>query len=199
MKFPTKKLLYLHLRDASKYAASVLTIDEEHFILPGLRHCSLGFLQQLLCKQKQHLTLEKVMFRRAPKWPELAAKRLIEICAGSPSIMAYLPDWRVGKAAPDRDFIWTVIHHVSPQFGKNLMREAQRIRAKLAEAMQKKERPTLNLPAAVIEELLNDEALHCKSKAIGLCIIIIYSHPQGKDQHPCFRSDAAADRVQEAV
>jgi hypothetical protein len=48
------------------------------------------------------------------------------------------------------------------------MREAQRVRAKLAEATQKKDRPTLNLPAAVIEELLNDEALHCKYNAIGL-------------------------------
>jgi len=46
--------------------------------------------------------------------------------------MEYLPKWEPGKREPDRDFLWTVIHSVQPEYGKKLLAEAMRVRAKLA-------------------------------------------------------------------
>ena len=44
--------------------------------------------------------------------------------------MAYLPDWSVGKREPDRDFIWTVIFNVQPDYHKELLAQAINIRAR---------------------------------------------------------------------
>ena len=116
----------------------------------------------MLCKEKKSLTQREALLRTAPRWPELSAKRLMPFVAESPLLMAYLPDWKPGQKEGDRDFLWSVIQHVMPKYGSRLMKEALRKRAQLLEAKRKEERPQLNLPPSVVEELLNDEVLHRK-------------------------------------
>ncbi len=52
------------------------------------------------------------------------------IVSQSAALMAYLPDWSEGKREPDRDFLWTLITNVQPNYAKKLMGEALRVRAK---------------------------------------------------------------------
>ena len=77
-------------------------------------------------------------------------------------LMSYLPDWKVGQKEIDRDFIWSIIQHAMPKYGSRLMAEAIRKRAKLYEDNRAKEKPMLNLPQNVIDELLNEKQLRRK-------------------------------------
>jgi hypothetical protein len=104
----------------------------------------------------------EVKVKKCPNWPELSAKRLMPIMSLSPSLAVYLPDWAPGKREPDRDFLWTLINHCQPSYGKKLINEALRIRAQNSQLHKRPEATPLNLPGHVVDELLHDTVLHCK-------------------------------------
>jgi len=77
-KFPTKKLLYYHLRDVRK-SYSPLT-DPGNYVLPSLRHATIQYLQDILCGRKKFLVQgNAIILKKAPKWPEVSAKRLMPV------------------------------------------------------------------------------------------------------------------------
>jgi len=143
-------------------AAHIVT-DVGDYILPDLRHCTVRFLQQVLHGEKLVLRQGQHLIKRAPKWPELAARRIMPIFMGSDQLRQYLPNWKAGQREPDRDFLWTLAHNVQPDFAKRLMQDAINVRA--AAALQKKpvDKPQLQLTTNVINELLADPILQSKS------------------------------------
>ena len=72
------------------------------------------------------------VIKKAPKWPELAAKRLMPLFMTSEQLQIYVPDWLAGKREPDRDFLWTLVWKLQPKYAKSLMEGAINIRAAAA-------------------------------------------------------------------
>ena len=46
------------------------------------------------------------------------------LVADSAALIKYLPDWKAGKREVQIDFLWTIVHHVQPNFAKKCMEEA---------------------------------------------------------------------------
>jgi hypothetical protein len=102
-------------------------------ILPNLRHCTVRFLQQVLHGSKNVLRQgPNTVIKKAPKWPELAANRLMPLFMSSEQLRSYLPDWNAGKREPDRDFLWTLVWNLQPKYAKRLMDGAISVRAAAA-------------------------------------------------------------------
>jgi hypothetical protein len=95
--------------------------------------CALAILQQVLQGSKNVLRQgPNTVIKKAPKWPELAAKRLMPLFMSSEQLRSYLPDWIAGKRERDRDFLWTLVWNLQPAYAKRLMNGAINIRAAAA-------------------------------------------------------------------
>jgi hypothetical protein len=128
-----------------------------------MRHCNVRFLQQILTREKKHLSQKDGhVTMKAPNLPELSAKRLMPILMCSPAFASYLPDWKVGKREPDRDFLWTLVHNVMPNYESKLVNEALRVRARLRQEKGNPEPKRVELPQDVLNELLSDPVLSGK-------------------------------------
>ena len=96
----------------------MITILLDIFLPPKLQ-CDLQFLQALLTGKKKYLMNDEVRAIKPPNYPELGIAKLYRAIADDHELMKYLPDETVKTSKVSKQFVWSIVDALRPEFAKN--------------------------------------------------------------------------------
>ena len=111
-------------------------LDIEHLIETNCGTAAFCF-QQLLCRQKLHLSLEGYV-PPCVKVARACCKAAYRDIRGLTYAKRVHAGLESGQGGPHHNYIWIVIDHVMPRFGKNGIQEAKRVRARLVQTRRRR-------------------------------------------------------------
>lgn len=89
-----------------------------------MRTVSILFLRKLLTGEKSYFRTSEVPTVQVPRNKLLSVSRILKKLKAVPEIMQYLPDYEEGcEKRLDRDFLFSVINKLDPDFFKRANRE----------------------------------------------------------------------------
>jgi hypothetical protein len=80
--------------------------------LPKEESCPQLFLNAILSGDKQVLPAKRIKPIDAPKFKELSVQKVLEAIKSDTEVMKYIPDEKMSKKTPDRDFIFDVVNTI---------------------------------------------------------------------------------------
>ena len=83
--------------------------------LPKYSSCTLAFLQQIATGKKKALRYAQIQPVARVKFGEFSVSRLFELVKDDSEVILHLPDATQAKRVP-KDFVWTVIYNLRPQW-----------------------------------------------------------------------------------
>ena len=86
------------------------------------------FLKQVLDDEKKLMPIKKCRFINVPKYDELSVKTIFPLFANDDEIMQYFPDVFPKEKGPSREYFFTVLNTVHPEYLAGLIKHANKVR-----------------------------------------------------------------------
>ena len=85
----------------------------------------------MLAGKKKYLLVDQVRCISAPKYAELSILALYDAIADDIELLRYLPDKHKKSSKISKSFIWTIIDALRPEFAKEAVSHARRVRMEM--------------------------------------------------------------------
>ena len=117
-------------------------------------------MQGILNGTKDHFLSDEIARISVPNYPELSVDNMMKKCKNHEQVKRYLPDF-TEKRKVEKEWLWHVLHKISPDFVKAAIREAQKHRA---DAIQKldQSKDVLQIKPELLEKLATINMLRSK-------------------------------------
>jgi len=103
--------------------------------LPKKDHSPLNYMQKILNHTKRYLTLQETRQFRVPLWPELSIARIWPQAKQLEHFILYMPDeWDTQPKKVERDFFWTILGSLQPDFVEHVIIDCREQREALKRA-----------------------------------------------------------------
>ena len=140
--------------------------------LPERRFCSMEFIRALLNGRKRYFKNDELRKVKVPRYKQLTYQRVIEHCAGKPTVMSYLPNQRLdGEPTCDRDFLFTILNTLEPEYFPEQLREVEEEKK---QRLQSKSEDVIEVKPEILE-LINAFDFPMKASSKGssraLCLL----------------------------
>ena len=86
------------------------------------------FLKQVLGDEKRLLPIADCRFINVPKFDELSVKNIFPLFAEDAEVMQYFPDSFPREKGPTRDYFFTVLNTVRPDYLARVIKHANNVR-----------------------------------------------------------------------
>ena len=86
------------------------------------------FLKQVVNDEKKLLPIADCKFINIPKFDELSVKNIFPLFAEDPDLMQYFPDSFPKEKGPTREYFFTVLNTVHPDYVRGLVEHANKMR-----------------------------------------------------------------------
>ena len=86
------------------------------------------FLKQVLADEKQLLPIVECRFINVPKFDELSVKNIYPLFAEDEQIMRFFPDAYPREKGPTRDYFFTVLNTLRPEYVERIIKHAHKVR-----------------------------------------------------------------------
>ena len=141
--------------------------------VPTFEGCPLSFLQQIMSTEKKYFKKSEVFNAIVPNWPELSVKRIWVEAVKHRDFLLYLPDnWTQDKKT-ERNFFWSILATLQPDYCLHLIDDCRRQR----DALRAPPRPPpvrqLDIHPDFVAALLDHPQLSGKYTRLYLLIIFI--------------------------
>ena len=84
------------------------------------------FIRALLNGRKRYFKNDELRKVKVPRYKQLTFAKVLDHCAGKPTVMAYLPNQRLdGEPTCDRDFLFTILNTLEPDYFPAQLREVE--------------------------------------------------------------------------
>ena len=123
--YRTKNDIHAGLKRAGKSDFSALIIRVSELYLPPKSQCELGYLQDLLTGAKLYLKVDQVRVITAPKYQELSIRNLYNAVEDDKELLKYLPNPNKVHSKISKQFLWTVLDALRPDFAKQIAQHAR--------------------------------------------------------------------------
>lgn len=92
---------------------------------PSINTVSLKYFQDVAAGTKYILMCTEASAFEVHRFSELNSKAALEMCLQDPLCWQYIPDhWAKPKARVDRQFLWTVLASIRPEYTKAILDNA---------------------------------------------------------------------------
>ena len=129
---------------------TLIFFTEQFLVLPPTMFTK-DFIKAYFAGDKDLLPLSACKMVSVPHYDELSVKRLWPHCQKMPEIMRFFPDSLPKGRLPDRNYFWTILNTLNPEYVRQLIDHAVAARNAAGEAHDEEE--TIVVTAQIAEVL----------------------------------------------
>ena len=86
------------------------------------------FLKQVLADEKKLLPISGCRFINVPKYDELSVKNILPLFVEDAEMMKYFPDTYPKDKGPTRDYFFTILNTLHPDYLAGIIKHANKVR-----------------------------------------------------------------------
>ena len=124
-RFRSKKDLYDYLALQSKFAQTHPHFPIGQYFMPARKKVTKDFLKLVFAGKKDLIPLAQVRPINVPRYDELSVSGLILEVMGQKDLAKFFPEQRTKADLPDREYFFSVINTIEPDYLSALVKHAQ--------------------------------------------------------------------------
>ena len=97
-------------------------------MVPPSQMVNKDFLKLVLADEKKLLPIAECRFINVPKFDELSVKNIYPLFAEDEEVMRYFPDAYPREKGPARDYFFTVLNTLRPEYVDRIVKHAHKVR-----------------------------------------------------------------------